>query len=104
MSELKLDPDVTREDVYSWFKSERQANLETKKELEEAVIQKLSAINQFDEEREFCIKLTKELEELQDAIADYSETYDCKFHGEEHVLIVNAIQASHNRRKNNEHI
>jgi beta-xylosidase len=33
--ELKLDPDVTREDVYNWFKSERQAHLAAKKELEE---------------------------------------------------------------------
>jgi hypothetical protein len=72
--ELKLDPDVTREDAYNWFKSERQARFQVK----------------------------KELEVLQDAIADYSEAYDCKFHGEEHVLIVNAIEASRQRRKNNE--
>ena len=28
--ELKLDPDVTREDAYNWFKSERQAHERTK--------------------------------------------------------------------------
>jgi hypothetical protein len=36
MSEvLKLDPDVTKEDVYNWFKSERQARFQVKKELED---------------------------------------------------------------------
>ena len=96
------DPDLILSRVITDYESERQAHEATKKELEEAVMQKLSAINQFDEERQFCIELKKELEDLQDAIADYSETYDCKFHGEEHVLIVKAIQESHNRRKNNE--
>jgi hypothetical protein len=57
-----------------------------------------------ESERQACLETKKELEELQDAIADYSETYDCKYHGEEHVLILNAIQESNNRRKNNEQL
>ena len=67
------------------------------KELLDALIR---ANKMLESERQACLETKKELEELQDAIADYSETYDCKYHGEEHVLIVNAIQAS-NRRKNN---
>ena len=70
------------------------------KELLDALIR---ANKMLESERQACLETKKELEELQDAIADYSETYDCKYHGEEHVLIVNAIQAS-NRRKNNEQL
>ena len=75
MSEvLKLDPDVTREDAYNWFKSERQARFQVK----------------------------KELEDLQDAIANkflYDPIDPDKFK-----ILMNALQASNNRRKNNEQL
>ena len=68
------------------------------KELLDALIR---ANKMLESERQACLETKKELEVLQDALAWYEDCYDADFHGEYigNSRLIKAIQASRQRRK-----
>lgn len=65
MIDLRLDADVTREDVYDWFKSERLAHAETKLAYDVLV----DEFNEMESDlKDEIIDLKKRLAELEDAL------------------------------------